>query len=335
MLKKVQQMCEDNNVELLYLCKFGSDLYGTSTNQSDTDYKGIFLPSKNQCYLQTYSKSINYSSGKDNLKNSKDDVDIQLWSLQYFLKLVSKGETNALDLLYSFTYPDVITFKHEIMNQIFKNHFKFYNVKDCNSFISYSMSQARKYGIKGSRMGVLKNVCEYVQSLQHFEDEALSLWLSELKLSTYLTGIVKNYHDKSFCFVKSLKGIDSLVLCGKVHQGTITLNEFYNRIKKQYDQYGERARLASLNIGIDWKAISHAARAITQMKQLIETGMISFPLHNAEYLSNIKQGKLSFKEVEKIIYDGIEDVSHRLKNVTENKKDSKLIENIIIGAYKC
>jgi predicted nucleotidyltransferase len=156
MLKDIQKMCEEKEVTLLYLVKFGSHLYGTDTSESDVDYKGIFLPSKEQCFLQNVPKSITYSTGKNDSKNTEDDVDIQLWSLQYFLQLLSKGEINALDLCFSFTYPEVIEHKDNRMNLIFDNHKKFFNVKDCNAYISYSINQSKKYGIKGSRLGKIK-----------------------------------------------------------------------------------------------------------------------------------------------------------------------------------
>jgi len=46
-LKTVKKLCNDNNVKPLYISYFGSKLYGTNNEKSDTDFKGIFLPSKN------------------------------------------------------------------------------------------------------------------------------------------------------------------------------------------------------------------------------------------------------------------------------------------------
>lgn len=334
MLRETLKLCEQNQVKLLYLCRSGSHLYGTNTPQSDTDYKGIFLPSKDQCFLQEYKKSIDYSSGKGDSKNSEDDVDIQLWSLQYFLKLVSTGETNALDLLYSFTFPRMMIYKHRIMERIFSNYTKLYNIKDCKAFVGYAIGQAKKYGIKGSRLGVLKVICEYTRGwIDGYVDTHGSI--DGIKLNMILMGIVENYHDSSFCFLKDINGIESLVLCGKVHQGTITVKEFYKRIETHYNGYGERAKLAEQNKGIDWKALSHATRALTQMKQLIHMGSIYFPLHNAEYLMNIKMGNMSFKEVERVICKGIEEVSFLLKDDgLVDTRDLGLIKNIIMEAYK-
>jgi len=333
MLKEILDMCFHNNVELLYLTRFGSHLYGTNTPESDTDYKGIFLPSKEQCFMQEVPKSLQFSSG-GNDKNTKDDVDVQLWSLQYFLQLVSKGETNALDLLFSFTNPDMIVWKsltHGIMDTIFSNTAKLFDIRNCNAYVGYAIGQAKKYGIKGSRLGVLKNVLNITTDIiEHHLD-------SETTLENIIDIIIDKCFDSSYCFKKNIKGKNFLVLCGKTHQCSITTNEFYIRIKREYDKYGKRAEQAEKNEGIDWKALSHAVRALVQMKQLILTGFINYPLIDAVELSNIKRGNTTFFDVEKRIYDDIEKIDTMLKKpnlIVHNKRDDKFIRSIIIDAYE-
>lgn len=70
---------------------FGSKLYGTSTPKSDTDIKGVMLPSVKSCYLGKIPNSIVMNTNGSG-KNSEFDVDEEFYSLQYFLKLASKGE---------------------------------------------------------------------------------------------------------------------------------------------------------------------------------------------------------------------------------------------------
>lgn len=80
---------------------FGSHLYGTDTEESDKDYKGIFLPPFEDCVLNKIPKSLNKStSGKDS-KNTKDDIDEEIFSLQYFIKLACEGQTVAIDMLHA------------------------------------------------------------------------------------------------------------------------------------------------------------------------------------------------------------------------------------------
>ena len=167
-LHKAKELCERAEVKLLYLCKFGSHLYGINTEDSDLDLKGIFLPSERQCLLGKISKSINYSSCSKDAKNVRNDIDIQLWSLQYFLQLVQKGETNAIDLLYSATYPEMVLYETSSIKSIFHNHDKLYNVKDCNAYFGYALGQAKKYGIKGSRLHKIKEVYKHIKCLFKF-----------------------------------------------------------------------------------------------------------------------------------------------------------------------
>ena len=222
-LHKAKELCKQNNVKLLYLCKFGSHLYGTNTENSDLDLKGIFLPNKEQCFLGNIPKSLNYSSGNKDTKNTQDDLDIQLWSLQYFLQLVQKGETNALDLLYSVTYSDIILYKTPIVEIIFHNHNKLYNIKDCNAYFGYALGQAKKYGIKGSRLHKIKEVFKYVNNFNINHEE---------KLSALIPFIIDKYYDESYCFTKEINSVESLVLCGKIHQGNIKIFEFLNRLER-------------------------------------------------------------------------------------------------------
>jgi len=333
MIEDIKKMCEDNNVELVYLSKFGSHLYGTDTPDSDTDYKGIFLPSKDQCILQNIPKSINFSTGKNDSKNTDEDVDIDLWSLQYFMKLVSKGDTNAIDLLYSITYPKMIEYKDSRMGRIFLNHKKLFDIKNCNAYIGYALGQAKKYGIKGTRLGVLKNVYNYVKNInENKTDEKLNL-------------IIDDLYDKcgngNLCFIKDIsndkksnRSTRSIIICGKVHMGTITINEFCKRIEKDYRKYGSRARKAEKNEGIDWKALSHAVRALFQMEKLIDEGYILYPLSDSNFIKSIKNGIYNFVYLEDFIMKYINKIEYKLKtNELYHNFDQKLVDDIILGFY--
>lgn len=335
-IKQTHKLCEDNGVTLIYLSVFGSHLYGLDTPDSDYDFKGIYLPSKEQCYTQNIKKSITYSSGKDNSKNSKDDIDIQLWSLQYFLENVGKGETNSLDLLYSHTYQDMILYKDYAMGFLFKDHDKLYDIKNCRAFMGYAVSQAKKYGIKGTRLGVLKNVFNVIDiELKKLNlDSNTQDEIENMRLSKFFDLIIKKCYDKSYCFLKKVGKTDSIIICGKVHNGTIRISEFYERIEKEYKKYGHRAELALQNKGIDWKALSHAIRSLEQMKMLIDTGKISYPLTGQikSKIKDIKLGLVDFKEVSNNILNKIEYVNTKLDNL-KNLKQDNLANDIVRRFY--
>ena len=95
-------------MRIIVKMKFGAHLYGTATSDSDLDYKGIFLPTKEQLLLGCVPKSHNYSTGKDYSRNTKNDVDTELYSLHYFIKLACAGQTVAMDMLHA---PDSMILK--------------------------------------------------------------------------------------------------------------------------------------------------------------------------------------------------------------------------------
>src|SRR5271165_2458866 len=88
---------------------FGSTLYGTSTPDSDLDYKSIYLPTSEQIILHNYPKTIHLGRNKkEKERNTKDDIDTEIFSLDRYLELLMEGQTVALDMLFSpdFCAPD-------------------------------------------------------------------------------------------------------------------------------------------------------------------------------------------------------------------------------------
>ncbi len=80
---------------------FGSHLYGLNTESSDTDYKGVVMPTKEQILLGAANFSTSKSTGNNNEKNSAEDTDTEVFSFQKFLKLAAAGETVAIDMLHA------------------------------------------------------------------------------------------------------------------------------------------------------------------------------------------------------------------------------------------
>jgi predicted nucleotidyltransferase len=72
-------------MKIIVKMKFGAHLYGTATPDSDVDYKGIFLPTKEELLLGRVPKSHNYSTGREESRNTKNDIDIELYSFYYLI----------------------------------------------------------------------------------------------------------------------------------------------------------------------------------------------------------------------------------------------------------
>src|SRR5574343_1211150 len=164
MLNKFLKTLKENGDELLFLCKFGSHLYGTATEKSDTDYKGVFLPNKEDLLCGVKRNHYGASTGRDKERNTAEDIDVELFSLQYWLELVEKGETVATDILFANSNKDCVIFESNVWKTLMENKNKLFDSSDAvkSPYVRYARGQAIKYGIKGDRFGVINSVKEYL-----------------------------------------------------------------------------------------------------------------------------------------------------------------------------
>lgn len=291
--------------------KFGSHLYGTNTKNSDTDYKGVFMPSKEQILLGRIPKCYSENTKVGEGKNTSADTDSEVYSLHYFLDLACQGQTVAIDMLYA-PY-NMILRESEVWTKIVAERDRFIT-KDMQAFIGYAMRQASKYGIKGSRLAAAKKVIVWIANnikSQHiYYEYKLKMFWDELPEGEHIEKTV----DKN--------GLRVYNVCGKQIQETVRFDYLLDVIMKFYDSYGARAKQAEQNKGIDWKAVSHAIRAGFQLKALYRIGFITFPLPEAEYLKDVKAGKLDYKTEVAPVLEGI------MKQVGELAEESDYPEKV-------
>lgn len=265
-------------MDIIVKMKFGSHLYGTATEDSDVDYKGVFLPSKREILLNTIPKCYSQSTGDGRSKNKPGDIDIEVYSLHYFIKLACDGQTVAMDMLHA---PAEMLIEHSVIwDQIVEQRHRFYT-KNLNSFISYARRQASKYGIKGSRLNASLQVLEVLKSVP--PDVRLHMIWDRLPR-------IDHCHDAGI----APGGLRQYQVCGKMFQESTSAGYVIPILEKFYADYGHRAQLAAANKNIDWKAISHALRAVIQTKEIITHNTIKFPLKDAQFLKDVKHGKFDY-----------------------------------------
>jgi hypothetical protein len=303
---------------------FGSHLYGTNTPDSDQDFKGVFLPSKEQILLGKIPKSIDESTKKENqLKNTSKDVDFETYSLHYFIYLACEGETVALDMLHA---PDnMIIEKSHIWNLIVAERERFYT-KNLKAFVGYARRQASKYGIKGSRLNDAQKVLDALKRVNDSTNRCrlLDIW------PILPTG------EHIFKHPPNENGERMYEVCGRKIGEKVTLQYAQETVKRFVDNYGERARKAADNEGIDWKAVSHACRAAYQVKQILLENTIVFPLKEAKFLKSVKCGELDYQT---IVAPKLEDLMTEveelsLKSNLPDKVDRKFWDRFIINVLE-
>lgn len=154
--------------KILFKTYSGSKLYGTNNENSDTDFKGVFLPDLNDLILGKAPKHYVLSTGKANEKNNNTDVDETYYSLQYFLELASKGDTNAIDMLFAYTNKKAVIIQDPIWDELIKNIDKIIT-KNIKAYIGFCKGQAIKYSIKGEKLNNFNtffNICK-----EHYNDK--------------------------------------------------------------------------------------------------------------------------------------------------------------------
>lgn len=312
----------------------GSHLFGTDTPASDTDYKGVYLPSGPAILLGEYDDTFISTTGDSDTRNSKEDIDIELYSYRKFLKMVKKGDTAALELL--FTPEEFIIEKDPIWDEIVKNRDKLLS-KKVSGIIGYARQQANKYGIKGSRMGELSKVIEElkaVEKLLSFENPKLKhAWLD-------IVEAVKSFDHVNIIELQTTKDgepIPAIEILGKKFDYHCTFIHVLQILKKIYKNYGHRAREARKNNGIDWKALSHAVRVSLQGCELLATGKITLPLkeEDRKLVKSIKVGEVNYKDVAKLIETQLEFLENCSKNSTlPEELDNEYINSCIISYHR-
>lgn len=326
-------------MKVIFKTLFGSHLYGLDTPQSDKDYKAIAVPDGKDILLQKAFKVLNETTKpKGRIKNTNDDTDLEIFSLHQFIKLCKEGQTVALDMLFA---PEEFWLSSTGEWRFIQKHRNKLLHKKATAFVGYCQVQAAKYGIKGSRMGAVRKARDFMSKYvdcvagDNGPLRLIHIW-DDLEKS--LGGIE---HIK---FIKTLtpaadthmKEIETIEICNRKIQAGVKCKHAHQMLSAMFDKYGERARKAETNEGIDWKAVSHAFRVCYEAKELMTTGFITFPLKERKFILKVKTGALEYKGLSESLEEEIEQV----KKLSERndflpaEADAKFWENFLLKTYR-
>ena len=313
MNEKLQRFLDEHNdVNILMLSKFGSHLYGTNTPDSDEDYKGVYLPSESDMLLCRAKKTFNNKSENEGRKNTADDIDVELYSLQYFLELAKIGDTTAIDLLHSSGESLLMT--SDLWDMLRQSRSMFYT-KKMKAFAGYAKKQSEKYCIKAEKLKIAKDFVEFLNQYQ--DNDRLSYFWDKLPIT-----------ELSYHLQPNSNGVNQYMICSKILQSTMSVKYAREILNILIAEFGVRVKRTESNNGIDWKAVSHALRACCEVKEIYETGDLQFPLKDHDFLFKVKKGELEFKSVNPILEELVEEINQLSENskypeeVNKEKVDS-------------
>ncbi len=303
-------------------------------------HKAVYIPSMEDILLGRVKKTIQKGRRKEHAeRNTKDDVDTEIFSLCRFLELLMEGQTVALDMLFAnpHLYTHLSSKTAPYWQEIFDNREKLLT-KNVQAFVGYARQQAAKYGIKGSRMDALKRTKEFLEGL-----------LIEKKLKDYHYTIVKfeakcaellSLEKTPLVEIVMLKGPKGLMdaphlrVNGRNIPFHSTVKYALEVVTKMLDGYGQRAKKAHLAGGIDWKALSHAVRVNEEAKELLLTGNITFPRPERELLVKIKKGEVPYDTVAEMIEQGLAELYEaREKSTLREEPDRVWADAFLLKVY--
>jgi hypothetical protein len=317
--------------DLIVEMRFGSHLYGTDTPQSDIDLKAIYLPKAEDILLQRIKPTIAESKPKrPGEKNLPGDIDREIYSLNRYFELLVGGQTIALDMLFA---PDsVMSWEPKpLWREIQANAHRLVSRRSA-AFVRYCRQQADKYGIKGSRVASVRQALTILVAAEEQRGTKARLGDVEAELAT-----LGDLPHVSFVDLPTPGGqlIRHLDVCGRKMSFTASIKNAREVAQRLLDEYGQRALQAERNVGIDWKALSHAVRVGREAVELYATGGIIFPLACADHIRRIKSGEIPYDAVAAEIEDlliQVEQAAARSK--LPEKPDEAFVDRLIVREYR-
>ena len=298
---------------VLVRMKFGSHLYGTNTDTSDTDYKGVYLPTIEDCILGNVKKSIQFNSKSrsSTQKNTKDDFDCEFYSLQNFvLKLGINGDSTFLDMIHA---PDNMLLEtSKEWEFLRKNRSKFYT-KSLKSYLGYAKRHSLAFTNSSAKLEAVETLLAYLNI--YSDDTKLALLYNNLPTSSFSRKYEiqdSESHDKR-----------TYEFCGRKFMATTNIRYIKESLSNIQKEYGQRTKDAKENGGVNLKSLSHAFRIAYQLKQLYSEGDLTFPLKQSQWFRDLKKGKIDVSN--KSIY---EDLNTLLVEVDELASKSDYPEEV-------
>lgn len=296
----------------------GSHLYGLNTESSDLDYKSIYIPTHREIILGQYKDSFSLSTGNDSTKNSRDDVDHDVYSIHKFFEMLKKSDMVAFDMIHApssmIVQDDVGVFSH-----IQKNREVFYS-KDLKGYIGYIKNQSHLFKQKADRLEFLHEVLDWVNKQSLYDS------LHTAICTDIVDGLVPEH-----------KGVgviqpNGYMLMGKLHQNGITIKQFKERVENEIRKYGKRTQKSLNNDNVDWKGITHALRACIQVNMLVDTGTMTLPLQGSHlyYLRKVKAGEVDYDSCIDVIQASVGDCLSGLEQSTlPDKIDLQKVDDLL------
>ncbi len=302
-----QDFIKDN---LIFLTVTGSRAYGTSTPESDYDYKGICIP------------TIDYYVGMSKFDQREDKQnDITIYGISRFFELAQAVNPNIIELL--FVDETSIVYKHPVMDRIIENKKLFLSKKAKHSFSGYAFAQLKR--IKGHK-------------------KWLDNPLKKPERENYGLPVMPKFGKEKVRALATLGDETLINICGNNSLEYIQKESQYYKDMADYIRYKDwrehrnnvRAELEA-TAGYDTKHASHLIRLIRMAKEIATEKTIHTFRPDREFLMDVRKGKYTYEEIIEMAEKEeaeLEDLFEKsdLPYTVDFKKIESLLQSIL---FKC
>lgn len=219
--------------KIIFRTRTGSNLYGLSTAESDTDYVSVFIPTSEDLLGLKKCEQIDNStkSSSCDRRNTKEDTDDVMYSLPKFLHLALQNNPNIVELL--FATPNVIEILEPEFKFLMHNYDKIISKRVFKTFTGYAFSQKKKLTVKSERYNSLVDAVVNIEA-GYTRDE----------LSDYSRAISDFEAGQLTSNVKYYKGRKNNT--ETFHKG-MSIKMIYEKLVYERDNYGWRVKTDSFD----------------------------------------------------------------------------------------
>jgi hypothetical protein len=279
----------------------GSTLFGLRTSDSDRDFISIVMPSVEDIVTAGRGKvSFDGSTNPGATPNDKHDVDDKQIPLAMFVDGLGAGLLDCIELVNAPREFHMFE-PHPIFVELQAEAWRLTSRK-IDKIKGFAHSLANRYSPRVDRMEAAQAAYD---ALARFQKDSGP----KARIAPAIAAVVAAA-SSPYVFSHDIQGEggaqEHLEVCGRNITSTMTVATALGIVGSVLDKYGKRVRGLSAMQDEDWKALSHATRAVFEGREYIRTGKLVLPLADAPHLLDIKLGRVPLAEVTDAIEAGIE-----------------------------
>ena len=291
--------------KIVLAVKYGSDLYGTANNDSDTDIRVVFLPTPTELLMGETDFTID--SNVESRDLGAGDIDVVAISFMRFLNMLGKMDMGAVEMLFASQNPDMTLHNDPLINWV-------YNSKD--ALLAFTSGSFMK-GVRANLGPLMPDAPDHRQSYQDVLDATADLD-DQIKLGDMLDTLdaLRN-SDVDFLVIEkdhNLVGDEALDMLtsgadclkqsfitvrGSKIQLTGRLLTLRQMCKSAVDK--SRKELEKGTAAVGPKQIYQAIRLLDEYVELAADGQLTFPREIASLLTSIRNQTVGEDALKKLI----------------------------------